>query len=101
MRTSSGYDFNRYLRQKVAPNLPHLQAALRQAGPWKDQPLEINRHWVIARLMEKIGAIDWKAAAADVGRFLGAAERDSLALWNKRFFSTRAEQLPTPESSSP
>jgi predicted nucleotidyltransferase component of viral defense system len=94
------YDFNWYVRQKVAPNLPHLQAALRQAGPWKDQPLEINRQWVIDRLMEKIAAIDWKAAAADVERFLGPAERDSLALWSKRFFTTRAEQLPTPESSS-
>jgi hypothetical protein len=81
----------------VAPNLPLLQAALRQAGPWKDQPLEINRQWVIDRLMEKIAAIDWKAAAADVARFLGPAERDSLALWSKRFFAARVEQLPTSE----
>ncbi len=41
-----------------------------------------------------------KSAAADVERFLGAAERESLKIWSARFFSTRASQLPpdAPES---
>src|SRR5688572_13033193 len=35
------YDFNWYIKQKVSPNFPHLQAALRQTGPWKDQDIDV------------------------------------------------------------
>jgi predicted nucleotidyltransferase component of viral defense system len=87
------YDFNWYIKQKVSPNLPHLQAALNQFGPWRAQNPVIDTPWVVDRLNEKIAAIDWKAAAADVERFLGAADRDSLKIWSARFFSTRASQL--------
>lgn len=89
------YDFNWYIKQKVSPNLPHLQAALNQSGPWRAQNPVINTRWVIDRLIEKIATIDWKAAAADVERFLGAADRDSLKIWSARFFSTRASELLT------
>ena len=84
------YDFNRYIKQKVSPNLPHLQAALHQFGPWKAPNPVIDTRWVVDRLNEKIATIDWKAAAADVERFLGAADRESLKIWSARFFSTRA-----------
>lgn len=87
------YDFNWYIKQKVSPNLPLLQAALNQLGPWRAQNPVISTRWVVDRLNEKIAAIDWKAAAADVERFLGAAERESLKIWSARFFSTRASQL--------
>jgi predicted nucleotidyltransferase component of viral defense system len=87
------YDFNWYIKQKVAPNLPHLQAALNQFGPWKGQNPLIDTRWVVDKLREKIATIDWKAAAADAERFLGAAERESLKLWGARFFSTRAAAL--------
>ena len=87
------YDFNWYIKQNVLPNLPHLQAALQQVGPWKDRQPEIDLHWVTQRLDEKIASIDWKAAAADVARFLGPAERESLKLWSVKFFSTRAARL--------
>ena len=87
------YDFNWYIKQKVSPNLPLLQAALNQLGPRRAQNPVISTRWVVDRLNEKIAAIDWKAAAADVERFLGAAERESLKIWSARFFSTRASQL--------
>jgi predicted nucleotidyltransferase component of viral defense system len=87
------YDFNWYIKQKVSPNLPHLQAALNQFGPWKAQNPVISTRWVVDRLNEKIATIDWKAAAADVERFLGAADRESLKIWSARFFGTRASQL--------
>jgi predicted nucleotidyltransferase component of viral defense system len=87
------YDFNWYIKQKVSPNLPHLQAALNQFGPWRAQNPVISTRWVVDRLDEKIATIDWKAAAADVERFLGAADRESLKIWSARFFSTRASQL--------
>lgn len=84
-----------YIKQKVSPNLPHLQAALNQFGPWKAQNPVISARWVVDGLNEKIATIDWKTAAADVERFLGAADRESLKIWSARFFSTRAAQLPS------
>ena len=87
------YDFNWYIKQNVQPNLQHLQAALNQFGPWKGQQQVINTRWVVDKLNEKIPTIDWKAAAADVERFLGPAERESLKLWSARFFATKAAQL--------
>jgi predicted nucleotidyltransferase component of viral defense system len=87
------YDFNWYIKQSVQPNWPHLRAALNQIGPWKGQRQAIDTRWLVDKLKEKIATIDWKAAAADVERFLGPAERESLKLWSTRFFSTKAAQL--------
>jgi predicted nucleotidyltransferase component of viral defense system len=87
------YDLNWYIKQSVQPNWPHLRAALNQIGPWKGQQQAVDTRWVVDKLKEKIATIDWKAAAADVERFLGPAERESLKLWNARFFSTKVAQL--------
>jgi hypothetical protein len=63
---------------------------------WDGRPDQSeNSEGVVDRLNEKIATIDWKAAAADVERFLGAADRESLKIWSTRFFSTRASQLPS------
>jgi predicted nucleotidyltransferase component of viral defense system len=87
------YDLNWYIKQSVQPNWPHLRAALNQIGPWKGQQQAVDTRWVVDKLKERIATIDWKAAAADVERFLGPAERESLKLWNARFFSTKVAQL--------
>jgi predicted nucleotidyltransferase component of viral defense system len=87
------YDFNWYVKQKIAPNLPHLQAALIQYGPWEDQEIEVDTGWVKRALLEKVAAIDWSEAAQDVERFLNTAERESLKLWSRRFFSQKVESL--------
>jgi hypothetical protein len=71
-----------------------LSAALNQFGAWKGQHPAVTTQWVIERLTEKITNIDWKTAAADVERFLGPMERDSLKFWSARFFASRAAQLP-------
>jgi len=87
------YDFNWYVKQKIAPNLPHLQAALIQYGPWEDQEIEVDTGWVKRALLEKVAAIDWSEATQDVERFLNTAERESLKLWSRRFFSQKVESL--------
>ena len=87
------YDFNWYVKQGVRPNLPHLQAALIQHGPWQGQPLTVDDAWLAKTLGEKIAAVDWSAAATDVERFLNSAERQSLKLWSTRFFNARLGQL--------
>ncbi len=87
------YDFSWYVSQKVQPNLPHLQAALYQYGPWAGKALKVDRDWLSRALSEKIAVIDWKQAAADVERFLGTAERQSVRLWSERFFQAKLETL--------
>ena len=69
------YDFNWYVKHKVKPNLPHLQAALRQFGPWKDQSITANMDWLHQALTEKIASVEWKEAALDVERFLKPIEK--------------------------
>jgi hypothetical protein len=87
------YDFSWYVSQKIRPNLPHLQAALIQFGPWAGQSLAVDAGWVRKVMLEKVAEIDWGQAAADVERFLNAAERRSLALWSERFFKAKVDNL--------
>jgi len=87
------YDFTWYVGQKIVPNLPHLQSALNQSGPWKGTVSAIDGQWLASRLNEKIATIDWKDAARDVERFLGTVERASLKLWSGKFFGAKVTQL--------
>lgn len=87
------YDFNWYVKHSIRPNLPLLQAALIQYGPWKGQEIEIDADWLNHTLLEKIAAIDWSEATQDVERFLSSAEKESLKLWSGRFFNNKVERL--------
>jgi len=87
------YDFNWYIRNGGKPNLPLLQAALVQYGPWEGQELEIDDAWLKNALLKKIADIDWNEAAVDVERFLKITEIDSLKLWSKKFFYHKVEKL--------
>lgn len=87
------YDFSWYVSQRVQPNLPHLQAALYQYGAWEGQSMTVDNDWLRTTLLEKIATVDWQQAAADVERFLNMAERQSLRLWNERFFHAKVENL--------
>jgi predicted nucleotidyltransferase component of viral defense system len=87
------YDFNWYIKQHTQPNLSHLQAALIQYGPWKDQPINVTTEWLTHALAEKISIIDWTVASQDVERFLNAAEKQSLKLWSEKFFLAKVAQL--------
>lgn len=87
------YDFSWYVSHKIQPNYHHLQAALHQHGPWKKQPLPVDRRWLTQQLLQKIAAIDWQAAIQDVERFLDAPQRQSLALWGAPFFTHKIGQI--------
>lgn len=87
------YDFNWYVKQNIPPNLPHLQAALNQYGPWEGQNIEVDAGWLNRTLLEKVAAIDWNEATRDVERFLNTAEKESLKLWSNRFFAQKVEGL--------
>ena len=87
------YDFNWYIKQGIQPNLLHLQAALHQYGPWEGQDIEIDADWLNHTLLEKVATIDWNEATQDVERFLNSADKESLKLWNSRFFTHKVERL--------
>jgi predicted nucleotidyltransferase component of viral defense system len=87
------YDFSWYVKQGVQPNLPHLQSALFQWGPWKGQQTFVDLIWLRHALAEKIELIDWQDAAVDVERFLTPQEQHSLKLWSTRFFLHKVEQI--------
>ena len=87
------YDFNWYVKNRVQPNLSHLQAALYQLGPWKDEGITVDRGWLQHALMRKIASVDWREAAMDVERFLKPVEKQGLALWSEKFFQSKVERL--------
>jgi hypothetical protein len=81
------------VKKGIKPNLPLLQAALIQDGPWSGVDLEIDENWLRDVLSKKISSIDWNEAAADVERFLNKIDKDSLRLWDERFFTQKAENM--------
>jgi predicted nucleotidyltransferase component of viral defense system len=87
------YDFTWYVKKGVHPNIPLLQAALYQHGPWQGQSMNIDQSWVKSALIQQVTTIDWTEAAADVSRFLRATEQQSLKLWSERFFLNKIEKI--------
>jgi predicted nucleotidyltransferase component of viral defense system len=88
------YDFNWYVKQKISPNLKHLENALYQYGPWQgDDDLLVDLEWLKNVLNDKIESIDWQQARGDVERFLSVIEQKSLSLWSERFFKSRVGEL--------
>ena len=87
------YDFTWYVKNRIKPNLTLLQVALIQDGPWKEKDLKIDDEWVKKELLKKISSINWSKAVADVERFLNQTEKESLKLWNERFFTQKIESF--------
>ena len=88
------YDFAWYVAQGVFPNLMHLEAALRQFGPWsQDSKLAVDKAWLERELTTRIHEIDWDDAKQDVRRFLRPTDAESLALWSNRFFESKLSKL--------
>jgi len=84
------YDFSWYIAQGVFPNLPHLEAALRQFGPWReDNDMRVDEDWLESTLAKRIKEIDWENTKRDVLRFLRPTEAKSLSVWSDRFFEAK------------
>ena len=87
------FDFAWYASQRTRPNLPHLQAALQQWGPWQGQSIHMDVVWLRHALQDKINTVDWRKAAQDVERFLNASGRESLRLWSPQFFLQKLDSV--------
>ncbi|MES2614124.1 MAG: nucleotidyl transferase AbiEii/AbiGii toxin family protein [Bdellovibrionota bacterium] len=87
------FDFNWYVARKIEINFKLLSNAIAQAGPWKNQNINVDAKWLAHELKMKINAIDWSAAKQDAARFLRNRELATLDLWSKEFFLSRVERL--------
>lgn len=87
------YDFLWYVKQEVSPNLDFLANALRQQGPWANQPIQVTAAWYINQLREKIQSIDWETAKKDISPFLRIPERKILSKWNMDLFLEELSKL--------
>jgi predicted nucleotidyltransferase component of viral defense system len=87
------YDFAWYIARKVQPNFELLRNALYQQGPWAGKQLVFTADWFLEHLAALINRIDWRAARADVQRFLPMNEQSGLDVWGRDFFAYQLEQL--------
>lgn len=87
------FDFVWYISKTVTPNYTHLQKAVEQVGPWKNQIVNISKDWIIAELNKKIESINWVEAKKDVENFLRIHERQGLDVWGYDFFLTMVKRF--------
>jgi len=87
------YDLLFYSARRTMPDLAFLSAALDQNGPWAGQKITVTQQWCYAKLHERIHAIDWAAACADVRRFVPTRQLPSLDIWSADLFSSCIEWL--------
>lgn len=87
------YDFIWYTSKKTQINFELLSNSLNQAGPWKNQNINIDLTWLKQQLALKINKIDWPTASHDVARFLKSYEQKSLELWSAEFFLSRLDKM--------
>ena len=83
------YDFVCYVGRKIQPNLEHLEARMRQSGPWDGGTM--TRQVLVDLLHERFAAIDFKQAADEVRVFL--PDPRELQLWSREFFDGLAVRL--------
>lgn len=80
------YDFLWYTAQRTEVNYSFLSSALAQTGPWQDEDLRVDSHWLRNELTTCIHRINWLDTADDVRRFVPEQEQPSLDLWSADLF---------------
>lgn len=83
------YDFVWHVARKVSPNIPHLEARMRQSGHWGDESLSPQR--LRDLLKQKFQAVDLQKATGDVRVFL--KDPRELDLWSHEFFDDLANRV--------
>lgn len=87
------YDFLWYTARGIPVNYAYLGSALRQAGPYKDMDIHVDRSWLLGALGHKIRETDFKRAALDVRRFIAPALQSSLELWSEAVFLQQVAKI--------
>lgn len=84
------YDIIWYITNKIPLSLTYLASCMRQAGNLKVGE-ELSASYVQKLLHERIDAIDWVSAKADMRAFIADPER--LDIWSKDYFHALVEHL--------
>jgi len=87
------FDFIWYTARRTPVNYRLLAAALAQTGPWAGTAPNVDRHWCLRALAEKIDSIDWPQARDDVRAFVRAPDLPTLDIWGREFFLAQAGKL--------
>jgi len=79
------YDFIWYIQKKVSPDMPYLEAKLKQSGAIeKNQKITLNMAKDMLR--KKISTIDFNSARSDVSPFI--KDQFELDVWSAEFFNS-------------
>ncbi len=87
------YDFLWYTSRNVGVNYAFLSSALTQQGPWCQKSIQVDWHWCLTHLEDKINSVDWPQAREDVRRFVKASEYPSLDLWSRELFLSQLHKI--------
>jgi len=87
------FDFIWYTARRTPVNYRLLAAALAQTGPWAGTGPDVDQQWCRRAIDEKIDAIDWSKARADVRAFVRPSDLPSLEIWGRDFFHAQAAKL--------
>ena len=87
------YDLLWYIERGVVPDLRLLQSAIDQQGPWAGVGQEVTPSWYLEALRARIATVDWEAAKRDVIRFVGARDREGVALFRADLFRHQVDRL--------
>jgi len=95
------YDFVWYTGRETPINIPFLQSALEQDGPWQGRSLAVDDDWIATRLEERIDALDWPAARKEITRFVQQKELPVIESWTADLLVERARRLRDLPRTSP
>ena len=84
------YDFIWYMNKKVSPDLPYLEAKLKQNGKLGKKEL-LSMDNLKSMLMDKIPTIDFTEAKKDVAPFI--KDEFELNLWSVEFFNSLIQMI--------
>lgn len=87
------YDLLWYIERGITPDLPLLEHAISQQGPWASQGQRVTPSWYIEQMTRRIQAVDWAVARQDVMRFVPPDEQPSVALWSQELFLFQLQRL--------
>lgn len=87
------YDLLWYIERGGVPDLPLLERAIEQQGPWAGRGQTVTPSWYLEAMRARVAAVDWRAARADVIRFVRARDREGVELWSEDLFRHQLERL--------
>ena len=87
------WDLAWYIRRRLEPSFELLANALAQQGPWANLSPPVGAQWFLEAMRQRVDAIDWPLARADIARFLPLRDQPSLDAWGVDFFRQQLARM--------